>query len=163
MLPLLIMRAGLGACFTNFQPRVNTVTEFNFTVAPTQFDIMLPEICTVFTDMVLLIHILTSFFDRFHNDNSPFPFRGKKNRWNAVDRLIIKKEKINPLCRKTRRTVPHKEEKRNRRGDGYPLFVLRPFYLSKIFRTVNNILILITGIMLVSAQPFVSVAVDFNK
>ena len=44
MLPLLIMRAGLGACFTNFQPRVNTVTEFNFTVAPTQFDIMLREI-----------------------------------------------------------------------------------------------------------------------
>ena len=38
-------------------------------------------------------------FDRLHNDNRPFPFRGKKNRWNAADRLIIKKEK--PVLKRT--------------------------------------------------------------
>lgn len=78
MLPLLIMRAGLGTCFTNFQPRVNTVTEFNFTVAPTQFDIMLPEICTVFTDMVLLIHILTSFLIAFTMTTALFRSEAKR-------------------------------------------------------------------------------------
>ena len=78
MLPLLIMRAGLGACYTNFQPRVNTVTEFNFTVAPTQFDIMLPKICTVFTDMVLLIHILTSFLIAFTMTTALFRSEAKR-------------------------------------------------------------------------------------
>ena len=156
MLPLLIMRAGLGACFTNFQPRVNTVTEFNFTVAPTQFDIMLPKICTVFTDMVLLIHILTSFLIAFTMTTALFRSEAKRTDG-------MQKRRLTPYAGKPGEPCPTREEKRNRRGDGYPLFVLRPFYLSKIFRTVNNILILITGIMLVSAQPFVSVAVDFNK